>query len=119
MGTRAVVMTTTDNIRAMYDEVQESGVDSVLSVYKGWQKGGLYNVPINKYKADSKIGGNSSLTDLITESAEENYDIYLYNDALSMNASTNATTFNAAKMVKPGGVLVYSTCTGKNKQYIE
>lgn len=99
MGTKAVVMTTTDNIKEMYDELQESGVDSVLSVYKGWQKGGLYNVPINKYKADSKIGGNSSLTDLIMESAEENYDIYLYNDALSMNASTNATTFNAAKMV--------------------
>lgn len=99
MGTTAVVMTTTDNIEEMYDELQESGVDSVLSVYKGWQKGGLYNVPINKYKADSKIGGTSALTDLIQNSAEENYNIYLYNEALDVNADTNATTFNVVKMV--------------------
>ena len=99
LGTTAVTMTTTDNIEEMYDELQEAGVDSVLSVYKGWQKGGLYNVPITKYKADRKIGGTGALTDLIEESAKENYNIYLYNDALKINARTNTTTFNAVKMV--------------------
>lgn len=99
MGTKAVTMTTTENIEEIYGELQDAGIDSVLSVYKGWQKGGLYDVPINKYKADSKIGGTSALTELISSSAEENYDIYLYNDALRINASTNTTTFNAAKMV--------------------
>lgn len=99
LGTTAVTMTTTDNIEEMYDELQEAGVDSVLSVYKGWQKGGLYNVPITKYKADRNIGGTGALTDLIEESAKENYNIYLYNDALKINARTNTTTFNAVKMV--------------------
>lgn len=99
MGTKAVVMTTTDNISEMYGELQDAGVDSLLTVYKGWQKGGLYNVPINKYKADSKIGGTSALTELIQDSAEQNYNIYLYNDALEINSSTNATTFNAVKKV--------------------
>ncbi len=99
MGTKAVVMTTTDNISEMYGELQNAGVESLLTVYKGWQKGGLYNVPINKYKADSKIGGTGALTDLIKDSAEQNYDIYLYNDALEINSSTNATTFDAVKKV--------------------
>lgn len=99
MGTKAVVMTTTDNITEMYGELQDAGVESLLTVYKGWQKGGLYNVPINKYKADSKIGGTSALTDLIKASAEKNYDIYLYNNALEINSDTNATTFDAVKKV--------------------
>jgi hypothetical protein len=68
-------------------------------MYKGWQKGGLYNVPITRYKADYHIGGTSKLTDLIEESAENNYNIYLYNDALRMNPTTNSLNFNMIKKV--------------------
>ena len=99
VSTTAVTMTTVDNIEEIYNELQGRGVDSVLSVYKGWQKTGLYNLPIKKYKADSKIGGTSALTKLIQNSAKKNYNIYLYNDALRINASTNMTTFDAVKMV--------------------
>lgn len=99
LGTKAVVMTTVDDIRDIYDELQSAGVKNVLSVYKGWQKGGLYNLPISKYRAERKIGGNSALTKLIEDSSEEGYEVYLYNDALQVNAKTNATTFNVVKMV--------------------
>lgn len=97
--TRAVTMTTTDQIRDIYSELQESGVESLLTVYKGWQKGGLYNIPITKYKADSSIGGTGALTDLIKDSAELNYEIYLFNDALRANQKTSNTTFSAVKRV--------------------
>ena len=99
MGTKAVTVTTTEDIGKMYDELQAAGVDSVISVYKGWQKGGIYNLPISKYKADSHIGGTSNLTDLIQDSAKENYQLYLYSDALRINPSTNAATFNTIKKV--------------------
>ncbi len=99
IGTKAVTMTTTDNIKEVYADLQDWGVKSVLTVYKGWQKGGLYNLPIKKYKADGEIGGTSALTDLIKKSAEQDYNIYLYNDGLRMNASTNMMTYNAVKMV--------------------
>ncbi len=99
MGTTAVVMTTTENIEEMYGELQDEGVESLLTVYKGWQSGGLYDVPINKYRAERKIGGTAALTELIAESSEQNYNIYLYNDALRVNADTNATTFNVVKKV--------------------
>lgn len=99
MGTTAVTMTTVDNIADIYTQLRESGVENVLTVYKGWQKGGLYDIPITKYKADSAIGGTAALTELIQSQAEQGYSIYLYNDALSVNHTTNPTTFNVMKMV--------------------
>lgn len=99
LGTTAVPMTTVEQMEEIFGELREEGVSSLLSVYKGWQSGGLYNLPITKYKADSSIGGTGKLTSLIKEAAEENYNIFLYNDTLQMNGSTNSTTFNAVKMV--------------------
>ena len=99
MGTTSVTMTTTDHIKEMYAELQGAGVDSLLTIYKGWQSGGLYALPINSYKADGAIGGTGALTNLIKDSAEKGYDIYLYNDALRINARTNLMTFDAVKMI--------------------
>lgn len=99
MGTTAVVMTTTEQMKEMYTELQSAGVTDVLTIYKGWQSGGLYALPINSYNADGTLGGTSALTSLIKESAEQGYDIYLYNDALRINGRTNLTTFDAVKMV--------------------
>ena len=99
MGTTSVVMTTTDNIKSMYGELQKAGVKNLLTIYKGWQKGGLYALPINSYKAEGAIGGTGALTNLIKDSAEKGYNIYLYNDALRINSRTNLTTFDAVKMI--------------------
>lgn len=99
LGTRAVTMTTVENMEELYKQIKEDGVSSLITLYKGWQKGGLYNVPITDYKADRHIGGTSKLTDLIQESAKDNYQIYLYNDALRMNPSTNSLNYNMIKKV--------------------
>jgi hypothetical protein len=99
LGTKAVVMTTVSDIKEIYEELQASSVNNILTVYKGWQAGGLYDLPITKYKADSKIGGTSELTDLITESAENGIDIYLYDDALTINPDENNATFNVVKKI--------------------
>lgn len=99
MGTTSVVMTTTEHIRQMYEKLQSEGVSSLMTVYKGWQSGGLYALPINSYKAEASLGGTGALTDLILDSAKNGYDIYLYNDALRINARTNLTTFDAVKMI--------------------
>lgn len=99
LGTRAVTMTRTKDVEKIYEELQNSGVSTLLSVYKGWQDGGLYNVPISDYDADSHIGGTSDLTDLIKESAEKNYQVYLYNDVLRLNPSTHNLNFNMIKKV--------------------
>ncbi len=96
---KAVTMTTTEQIEEIYEDLQASGVSSLLTVYKGWQDGGLYNVPISKYKADSAIGGTASLTDLVKDAAEDNYQVYLYNSALRINPDENNATFNVVKKI--------------------
>lgn len=99
MGTTDVVMTTTANVEEIFSQLRLSGVQDVLSVYKGWQKGGLYSLPITGYQADSAIGGTRALTKLIEEQEAQGYSIYLYNDGLLVNERTNATTFNVMKMI--------------------
>jgi hypothetical protein len=99
LGTKAVTMTKADDISDIFKELQSDGVSSLLSVYKGWQDGGLYDLPIKKYDADSHIGGNSDLTKLIKDSASSNYDVYLYNDALRLNPKTNLYNFGTIKKV--------------------
>lgn len=99
LGTKAVVMTTVDDIRNIYEDLAASNVTDIMTVYKGWQKGGLYDIPITKYKADRKIGGTSALTDLITDFAEKGIDIYLYDEALMINPDENNATFNVAKKI--------------------
>ena len=99
MGTTAVTMTTVDEMEGILGELRGLGVQNVLSVYRGWQSGGLYNVPITGYKADGNIGGGGALASLIRSEAQKGNTIYLYNDALTVNATTNSTTYNVMKMV--------------------
>lgn len=99
IGTSAVVMTTVDDIREIYEDLSSVGVTDIFTVYKGWQKGGLYNVPISKYKADGGIGGTSDLTKLIQDAAADGIQIYLYNDAMRINPDEQNATFNVIKMI--------------------
>lgn len=99
IGTSAVVMTTVDDIREIYDDLANRGVNDILSVYKGWQKGGIYNVPISKYKADSKIGGTGDLTRLINDAKAAGKALYLYDDALRINPDEYNVTFNVVKRI--------------------
>jgi len=99
IGTKAVVMTTVDDIYEIYKDLQTAGVTDLFTVYKGWQKGGLWNVPITKYKADSKIGGTKKLTQLIQDAKVDGIEFYLYNDALRINPDEQNATFNVVKKV--------------------
>lgn len=94
---KPVVMTTTDNIRDIYADLKGEGVTDIFTIYKGWQDGGIWSMPISKYKADSKIGGTSDLTKLVKESQEAGIKFYLYQDALRANPDTVNTTFNVIK----------------------
>lgn len=95
----SVTMTTVENIKEMFKELEESGVTDLLAIYKGWQKGGLYDLPITSYKADPAIGGTDELTDLINDSKKKGIDFFLAQDALRINPSTNNTTFNIVKKI--------------------
>ena len=99
LGTTPVVMTTVDDINEIYEELRSENVTDILSVYKGWQKGGLYDLPISSYSVESKIGGKAKLTKLINEAKENGIDLYLYNDALLINPDEKNATFNVVKKI--------------------
>ena len=92
-------MTTTDDIREIYEDLKKEGVTDLFSVYKGWQKGGIYNLPIGSYKADSKIGGTGDLTSLMEEAENAGIQFYLYNDALRLNPVESSSVFNVVKQI--------------------
>lgn len=99
IGTSSVVMTTVDDIYGIYDDLESANVTDIISVYKGWQKGGLYDIPITKYKADGDIGGTDDLTKLIKDSQERGISLYLYNNALKINPDEQNATFNVVKRI--------------------
>ena len=59
----------------------------------------MYNVPITSYKADSKIGGTNSLTQLILDAGAKGIKMYLYNDALRINPTEQNASFNVVKKI--------------------
>ena len=99
IGTKAVTMTTVEDIYGIYDDLAAAGVTDIFSLYKGWQKGGLYNVPITSYKADKKIGSTKELTQLIKDAESKDISFYLYNEALRINPDEQNATFNVVKKV--------------------
>lgn len=99
LGTTGVTMTTAEDIREIYQDLKGQGITDTFTVYKGWQKGGLYNVPITAFKAEGALGGNGSLTKLISETKAAGNEIYLYADALRINPDEKNATFNVVKKI--------------------
>lgn len=99
IGTTTVTMTTVEDIYTIYEDLAGVGVTDLFSLYKGWQKGGLYDLPITSYKADKNIGGTKALTQLIKDAAAKDISFYLYNEALRINPDEQNATFNVVKKV--------------------
>lgn len=97
MWKKAVPVTTVDNIRDIYADLNNEGVTDILSQYKGWQDGGAYDLPVTSLKVDSSIGGRKELLELLEETEEAGIDFYLYTDAIRGNPATGNTTFDTVK----------------------
>lgn len=90
-------VTTVDNIREIYSDLEKEGVTDILSIYKGWQDGGIFNLPVTSYDVDSSIGGAGELSKLMDECEQRNIDFYLFTDGVRANPETGNTTFDTVK----------------------
>lgn len=90
-------VTTVDNIREIYSDLEQEGVTDILSIYKGWQDGGIFNLPVTSYDVDGSIGGAGELSKLMDECEEKNIDFYLFTDGVRANPETGNTTFDTVK----------------------
>ncbi|WP_245308294.1 DUF5696 domain-containing protein [Halalkalibacter urbisdiaboli] len=81
-----IPMTTFSQASHIYQQLQDNGVEEILSIYKGWQDKGYYGgLPIHDFKPASVLENEQSLHRLLEESKERNIDLFLYHDALRMN----------------------------------
>ena len=94
-----ISMTTVDNVREILTELKDAGVTNLLSFYKGWQTGGIFDLPVTKLKAESSLGGTRKLKKLIKDMKDSGIGLYLYHDALRINPEENNATFNVVKRV--------------------
>ena len=109
---KSVPMTRIEDIASIFTELTEAGVDSVLSIYKGWQKNGISGgLPISDYKVDSSLGKTKELTELLASLAGTGMNLYLDNDALRMDPSKS--TFMSHSAVKKLNKRVYEEETYK------
>lgn len=97
MWKKAVPVTTVDNIREIYADLEAAGVTDILTQYKGWQDGGIYDIPVMSVDVDDSIGGKKELLKLMEESEKKGIDFYLYTDAIRANPETGNTTFDTVK----------------------
>lgn len=96
---KEVPVTTIEDIEEIYNDLTGNNVNSMLTLYKGWQDGGINKVPVTSYKASKELGGTSALTSLMKDSASKGVEMYLYQDALRINPNDFNTTFNVMKRV--------------------
>lgn len=90
-------VTTIDNIREIYSDLEKEGVTDILSIYKGWQKGGIFDLPVTSYDVASSVGGARDLSKLMAECEAKNIDFYLFTDGVRANTETSNTTFDTVK----------------------
>lgn len=99
IGTRPVVMTTTAQAAEILRDLREAGAGELLCVLRGWQDGGVNALPVDRYTPDRALGTAAEMSGLIRSGEENGNRILLYADALRMNASTTAFTYDAVKTV--------------------
>ena len=99
LGTAGVKMTSVEDIREIYEDLNSKGIQRIFTVYKGWQKGGLNNVPITSFQTDSLVGGNAKLQKLMAERIASGNEFYLYADALRINPDEKNAMFNVVKKI--------------------
>lgn len=90
-------VTTVDNIREIYRDLEQEGVTDILSIYKGWQEGGIFDLPVTSYDVAGSIGGVRDLSKLMDECEAKNIDFYLFTDGVRANTETGNTTFDTVK----------------------
>jgi len=89
---RIVPMTTTENIKEIISELKHDGIENILAIYKGWQKGGIYGgLPITGFNVERALGGNKGLRELISELNDMGVKLYLFHDALRVNTVEKPT----------------------------
>lgn len=99
------VLTTFNQVKEIYEELKNQGVDEMRISLLGWQNGGYYGNICDKFPADSGLGGNSDLEKLIAWADENNIELSLdYNPLLMYGEPSNGVSLRSAAVKEPGTI---------------
>ena len=95
---RSVVMTSAEEVKSIIDDLSGAGVKDLLAIYRGWQKGGIFSLPIKTYKADGSVGGTDAVTDLAKNYAKSSVEFALVDDAQTLIEEMSGSAFIELEM---------------------
>ncbi len=99
VGMKNVVVTTTEDVRAVLNEVMAKGITNINTGLSGWQKkGASFSRPYTR-KYSSKIGSKSDFQKLIADFAQKGVDISCEGDYITINKSMLSYYNTAVKHV--------------------
>lgn len=109
---KSVPMTTVEDVETIYDELQDENVTNILSIYKGWQKGGISGgLPVQGFNVERSIGGAKALNNLSVSLQDTPIELYLENDVLRLNPQNKG--FMTHSVMKKFNKRVYEEKTFK------
>lgn len=89
---RNVTMTTVDQAKDMFDDLRDRGINGVLAIYRGWQDGGVYSLPVEEFDVDGDIGSKKDLADLAKDYAAKGVTLALAQDSQTSNPDLSSST---------------------------
>ena len=99
VGMENVVVTTTEDVRTILNEIMEKGITNINTGLSGWQKKGAgFSRPYTR-KYSSKIGSKSDFQELISDFAGKGVDISYEEDYVTINKSMISYYNTAVKHV--------------------
>jgi len=84
MFTQVKVMTTFNDVRDIYNDLSESGVNDVRMSLLGWQSNGYFGNVTDKFDIDKEYGGKGDLEDLLKWAAENDVTVSADNNTLKL-----------------------------------
>ncbi len=69
-------LTSTDELKAMYNELAEQGITNINFKLKGYYNGGMYSTVPYKLDWQKAAGGKDGFTDLVSYSKEKGFGVY-------------------------------------------
>ncbi|MBQ8164784.1 MAG: hypothetical protein IJZ94_03100 [Clostridia bacterium] len=97
------VMTTFSDVRNIYEDLSQNGVNNVRLSLLGWQEDGYYGNVTDKYGIESDFGGKSGLEDLLTWADKNGVTVSADNNLLQLySAPTFGNTLRNTVVKEPG-----------------
>lgn len=78
IGSRALRMTSFDAVGQMVESLRASGVERMVVVVKGWNRGGLHASNPDTFPVEAVVGGEAGLERLVSRLKAYGYPLYLY-----------------------------------------